>query len=432
VISRICKRSVVLGVVAAALLAPQALAVPVVDGEFPVPEIGTNDKIVEGPDGNMWMTLSEAGKDVARISPAGAVTSYDLEAVTASGIAVGPEGKIWITRNGDVIRFDAADPEGSKVPTPVAEIGTSHSIVQGPDGNMWVATDGKVLQLQASDPSKVKPFPVAGLAPKDIDVAGPLLAVADSGAEPRVVTLTTAGDEVDYPLPGGSQGVAGTSTGLISFSQQGNTPEQVGLISPPTAQPLIETPGGIGDPFGAALGSDEAFWFAMSGNDGVARLTQDGSLTLLNGFAKESFPRQLAAGPGNTLWVTLDMIDKVGRISGLEPPVAGPPPPRSGVARPRTRIKSGPKGKVRTRGKRRRVKFRFHSPDAGARFQCRLVRLKKKASASKAPRFRGCKSPKAYRLRPGRYRFEVRAVLAGVVDPTPAKRGFRIVRVRAK
>lgn len=356
--------------------------------------------------------------------------------MTPSGIAVGPENRIWITRNGAVITFDPANPEGTKQLTPVPEIGTVHSIVKGPDNNMWVATTGKVLQIQASDPTKVQPFLVPGLDPKDIDAAGSLLAVADGSAgNPRIVTLTTAGVQTEYKIPGGSQGVAGTAAGLIAFSQQGKVPEQVGLISPPTASPLIETPGGIGDPFGVALGSDEAFWFAMTGNDGVARLTQSGQLTLLNGFPKESFARQVAAGPGNTIWVTLARPEKssVGRISGLEPPVGPLPPPPASA--PETRIKGGPKGKVTTKKKRVRVKFRFTSPSAGATFECRLVRVvkkKPKAKASKAPKFKACKSPKTYRLGPGRYRFEVRAVLAGLVDKTPAKRSFRVVRVAAK
>ena len=180
---------------------------------------------------------------------------------------------------------------------------------------------------------------------------------------------------------------------------------------------------------GAALGSDEAFWFAMSGNDGVARLTQDGQLTLLNGFAELSFPRQVAAGPGNTIWVTLDLIDKVGRISGLEPPVAKPQP----GGEPETKIDKGPKGKVKTKKKKAKVKFRFSSTSAGATFECRMVRKPKKGKkAPKPPGFKACKSPKKYSLKPGRYTFEVRAVLGGLRDKTPAKRSFRVVRVKKR
>lgn len=430
-------RTLLLALLALGLLAAPAAAVPTIDGEFAAPEIDSNDKIVQGPDGNMWVALSEAGKEVAKVTPAGVVTPYNIGAITSSGIAVGPEGRIWVTQNGGLVTFDPTNPELTKKPTTIADIGTAHSITLGPDGNMWVATNGKVLRIQPSDPSKFTPFPVANLEPKDIDTAGQLLAIADVSGEPRIVTMTTAGVVTEYKIPGGSQGVAGAPSGQVGFSQQGKAPEQVGLISPPTLSPLIETPGGVGDPFGATFGVDGAFWFAMSANGGVARLTEAGTLTLLNGFAKESFPRQLAPGPNNTLWVTLDMVDKIGRISGLEPPVAPPPP--SPATAPRTRISAGPKGKLTTNKNFKPVRFGFASPDLATAFECKLRKLAPKgkgkgkgakgSAKAKAPKFKLCSSPKGYKVKPGRYRFEVRAVNQGVPDPTPAKRSFRVVRV---
>jgi hypothetical protein len=43
------------------------------------------------------------------------------------------------------------------------------------------------------------------------------------------------------------------------------------------------------------------------------------------------------------------------------------------------------------------------------------------------PRFKKCRSPKAYRhLRAGKYTFEVRALSSAGFDPTPAKSRFKI------
>jgi hypothetical protein len=146
-------------------------------------------------------------------------------------------------------------------------------------------------------------------------------------------------------------------------------------------------------------------------------------------------PRQIAAGPGNTLWVTetKNEAEAVARISGLEPPVKPPP-----LVEPQTKLR-GPKGIVKTKRKRATVKFSFSSATAGATFECRLNRLgtkkkhKKKATGSTAaPKFAGCKSPKTYRLKPGRYRFEVRAVLAGVFDQSPAVSVIKVVHVAPK
>ena len=74
------------GLLLGLLTAAPAIAAPAITGEFSVPSVGSNNKIVEGPDGNMWVTLEGGPPDVARITPAGAVNSYDIGAVTASGI----------------------------------------------------------------------------------------------------------------------------------------------------------------------------------------------------------------------------------------------------------------------------------------------------------------------------------------------------------
>ena len=119
-------------------------------------------------------------------------------------------------------------------------------------------------------------------------------------------------------------------------------------------------------------------------------------------------------------------IAAVARVTGVEKPGGNPPPPPPTA--PQTKIKKGPKKVVKTTKKKAKVKFAFSSPTAGVTFQCSLTRLKGKKA--KAAPFKGCKSPKRYKLVPGRYRFQVRAVNAGVPDPTPAASKFKIVRVK--
>ncbi len=384
----------------------------------------------------MWVTLSEAGKDVAKITPAGAVTTYDLEAVTASGIAVGPEGRIWITRNGDVISFDPADPEGTKDPTPVGEIGTSHSIVAGPDGNMWVATDGKILRIQASDPSKVTPFAVAGLAPKDIDVAGPLLVVADSAGEPsRIVTLTTDGTEVDYPIPGGSQGVAGRPDGLIGFSQQANSARAGRPDLTADRVPADRNPRWHRRPL------------RCRGRLRPGLLVRDVRQRRRRPPHRRRHPdvaqrlRQRILPPPDRSRTRQHAVgharhDRQGRAH-LRPRTAGR---RTAAARDRGREAANPdqerpqgqgqdegqatQGQVPLQLARRRGDVPV--PPGPARQEEEGDGLEEGRASGPADRRR----PIA--CGPGSYRFEVRAVLDGLVDTTPARRSFRIVRVRAK
>lgn len=425
--ARFAPRALLLALAALALLAAPAAAAPVVSGEFDVPGLGSNNKIVQGPDGNMWLTTAGGGgKEVARVTPAGEVTEYEIEAVTPLGITVGPEGLIWVARNGGLVSFNPADPEGSKTVFNVAQIGTDPSVVLGPDGNLWVASTNKLTKVPPANPAAATEIPVVGLqTPKDIDAAGSLIVVA--GFE-HIFAVDMAGNVVgDQKVGGQAQGVGGNPNGQYAFTQPVMTPKEIGLLAPGAA-PVIRSAEGT-DPFGITLGADGAYWSPEFISDGLTRISADGTVTGITGFAKNSGPRQIAAGPGNTLWVTLEMTKKIGRVSGVENPPPPPPPP---AAKPTTQIKKGPKGKVTTRAKKAKVAFRFRSPDAAATFQCRLVKVKKKAkkaSGSKAPAFKACKSTKKYRLKPGRYRFEVRAVNSAGADETPAKRSFRVVRV---
>jgi hypothetical protein len=82
---------------------------------------------------------------------------------------------------------------------------------------------------------------------------------------------------------------------------------------------------------------------------------------------------------------------------------------------PQTTIRRGPKARTRSRT----AKFKFVSSEAGSIFQCKLDRGK----------FKKCRSPKKItRLKPGKHVFKVRAIdAAGNVDPTPAKRVWRVL-----
>lgn len=422
-------------------------AAPAVTGAFELGnKIGVNNKIVEGPDGNMWFTVGD--ELVGRITPSGQVTEYEITGLkNPVGIAPGPDGNLWVPTKEAVIRFSPADPEGTAHKFALTEIGEEGQIVEGPDRLMWVATENKVIHFSTADPEGTEQkVALAGeLDPKDIDVAGSLVAIADNHGGGRVVTFTTAGVQKDFGIPGGSQGLAGAPGGQIGFSAAGATPEQAGLITPAGSTPTqsFEL---LGDPFGVAYGSDQAFWIVRFGAGELTRVTSGGAVSSLAGLPKESC-RQIAAGPENTLWVTCGFKEhvveesEIVRVGGLEPPstttttttTPGPVPAQpASKPIPNTKIRKGPKKIVRTAKATATVRFVFSSTIPLSGFQCRLTKLSplgKKATASR-PRaaFATCRSPKVLHLAPGRYRFAVRAVSAEVADPTPAERSFRVVR----
>ncbi len=81
------------------------------------------------------------------------------------------------------------------------------------------------------------------------------------------------------------------------------------------------------------------------------------------------------------------------------------------VPAPETSIDKGPKPKVKSR----KVAFKFSSPDAGAKFECKLD----------SKPYKACTSPLKLRVKPGKHKFRVRAKIAGVRDPSPAVYRFK-------
>lgn len=72
----------------------------------------------------------------------------------------------------------------------------------------------------------------------------------------------------------------------------------------------------------------------------------------------------------------------------------------------------------RHRTRKHKVKFKFSSNVEGASFKCLF-----------AKGWADCQSPHVFRrLKPGRYKFEARAVVNGLEDPTPVSWTFRILR----
>lgn len=402
-------------VVALPALAAPASADAALDGRFPVAGVGSNNQITAGPDGNLWVTL-DTGKDVARITPDGLVEEFDAAAITgAVGITAGPDGNLWVTQSGGVARFSPEDPAAAQF-FPVADIADPRAITVGPDGNLWTGSNDKVVRIPPANPAGSTVFAAPGglLSARWITSGSGYLWLADNllGA---IVQVAPDGSGTQYTGATDTQGVAAGPQGQVAFSSPSAAPQAVGLLQPPVSQTVDV---GQSDPFGVAYGADGAYWIAQFLTGDVGRLTPVGQYSTLP-IGAGTGPRQLTAGPQNTLWVTLDLTDEVARISGVTAPT-GPLDPLTGLGTPvRTKITKAPKKVVRTDTPRARTRLTF-TGTPGATFQCKV----------KKTTWRACRSPKVYRLKEGRYVIRVRAVLQGRVDSSPARVGFRVVRTR--
>ncbi|MGH2960905.1 MAG: hypothetical protein ACRDL3_01725 [Solirubrobacterales bacterium] len=99
----------------------------------------------------------------------------------------------------------------------------------------------------------------------------------------------------------------------------------------------------------------------------------------------------------------------------------GQPGPRNGceTVPPETTIVKGPKGKLKTRKRKKRVRFKFVSSEPDSKFRCVVDDGLGEA----------CRSPYRHRFRRGRHDFEVQAIdSAGNADPTPATLDFKLKR----
>lgn len=453
------------------LASSPAHAAPVVNGEFDMPTGGTPGYIAQGPDGNIWAVLSGAvgGEDVARIEPDGTVTGYDVPLLAgAVGIAAGPNGYLWVTRPAKAARFLPANPAGAEEFN-VAGLGTPRDIVLGPDDNLWAASGDTLMKIPPDNPEGYTPYTILTMDARGIASDGERLWIASFG-NGTIYSATTAGVPTPHVVGGGPQEVAGGLGGQAAFTNPGASPQTVGRLTSGGTPLTTDTPST--DPFGIALGADQAYWIAQFLSGDVGRLTADGQYSVLPGLSTGSGPRHITAGPGNTLWISLETAKKVARVSGLETPVA---PPMSSIGPVVSKLRLSAKrfrvGKARTpvaaqkQGRRRGkavsvgttirftlsesadVRISFERKVAGRRTGGRCVKPKPRLR-SKKPCTRWVKAGKALMreglaagprkvafsgrigrraLKPGGYRLTVAATAASGAKSKPRRAPFTIV-----
>jgi streptogramin lyase len=137
--------------------------------EFPLFYWGGLGDLTVGPDGNLWFPEYAPSLDgfyptsaIGRITPSGAVTSFDLH---PGVLMVGPEGNLWfpladhrgigrITPSGTITEFPL--PSASFQPSP-------YGLTVGPDGNLWfgaTSVSGSAVIGRITPSGAVTEFPL--------------------------------------------------------------------------------------------------------------------------------------------------------------------------------------------------------------------------------------------------------------------------------
>jgi virginiamycin B lyase len=327
-------------VVLAVLATAPALAEPKVDGIFDLAGVQTNGQLTVGPDGNVWVSLNEA---VGKVTPAGSTTvlkTGDLGNALGfpSGGITSAGGFIWVSQPGGgfdtIVKITPGDTPTATGVAVTDITGGATAMTTGPDGNVWVGLADKLVEFSPSNPASSTTYPMPGLSPKAIAAAADGTLWVTDTINGRVLHVSSTGTVIaPYDVGDQPQFIGAAPSGQVAFGNPGSDPQAISLLSP-DGSPLALPRPIPADPFGVAFGADGAFWVAEFAGNRLDRVTTDGQITSLGDFpvVAGQGPRQIVAGPGNTLWATLDnpgtpANSKIARITGVGPPPAPPPPP---------------------------------------------------------------------------------------------------------
>lgn len=262
----------------------QAMDVPITT-EYKLPSGGQTHDIVNGPDGNLWLT---GGLGVARIVPStGAVTEYDAMndwGITGNSALVsitpGPDGNLWVTHydtflgTSSLLKISTSGvllnqyflPNGATQP---------YDVVAGPDGNMWY-----------------------------------------TGYSTNVVgKMTTSGAVTEYTVPTANTGphhiTLGGDGNLWFTGWTNNTGNSINKITPAGVVTRYASLSSNSRPFDITLGPDGNVWYTMVSTSEIGRITPSGTITEFDvGF---SGTRGIIEGHDGNMWFMGD-TDRIGYI----------------------------------------------------------------------------------------------------------------------
>ncbi|MEP6624105.1 MAG: Calx-beta domain-containing protein [Acidimicrobiia bacterium] len=252
--------------------------------------------ITTGPDGALWFPM---GESIARMTTAGAMTSFPVSRSQVDRIAVGPDGALWFTgfRSIGRITTDGAVSTATLVRRQVS------SLVVGPDGHLWGTGADQLLQLDTSGITKA-------LVPA---IANP----ADLAAGPNGELVV-----MNY---GGSFGSFLGSGAPFSSRPEGIDSPSAGVTGPDRAFWVVNGPNEIArwhgsvlsrfssskvyEPQAIAVGPDRRIWYANN-DKSLGRRNPDGTFNLFKITARA---RSMVAGADGALWFTTG--GSLGRIT---------------------------------------------------------------------------------------------------------------------
>jgi virginiamycin B lyase len=259
--------------------------------------------LASAPDGSMWATLVHSG-EVARISPAGAVTVFPVGAGSKpSIITAGPDGAMWFTCAGthQIGRITAAgETDMVELPDGSGPFG----LTSGPDGALWFTTMTSGTVGRVTMGGEVELTCVLGGMPSMI-ITGPdnqLWCTLNRGnaiarVDPRTGTSTVR----DVPTPNaGPVGIAATHDDAVWFTEI--RAGKLGRIPLHDAIQEVDLPG---KPHAVVADLADGVWVSLWGADQLAQVSAEGEITTYD-LPPGSEPHGMAVDAEGAPWVALE------------------------------------------------------------------------------------------------------------------------------
>jgi streptogramin lyase len=302
--------------------------------------------IVEGPDGNFWVTRE---RTIDRVTPHGEITQFSLPAKHAAGqIISGPEGALWFT--------EEAKGESSNVPIEclVGKITTSGQITEhsipnssgefcgealtaGREGDLWTVARRHALLRMATNGAITGEWQLPEHRLTTHLTTGPegdIWFTSDPYGGPETSAIgraTTSGSITEWTLPSGANPAEITTgpDGNLWFDEpygNGGTKHAIGKITPTGAiSEYFLSANSF--PQTIAAGEDGRVWFTNGNLEGDNVADSLGAITVAGQVSEYKLPKpeseegfldQVAAGSSDgDIWYATDRY--AGRIpaSGL-------------------------------------------------------------------------------------------------------------------
>ncbi len=293
-------------------LAPGSASAAPTMSEYLAPDDGVN-AVAQGPNGDMWFTVTENPGRVGRITPLGGLTTFS----TANGLAndakpaditAGPGG-MWFTETAKN-QIGRITEGGSITEFALGPVGKPTGITLGPDGNLWYTSVDHSSGIGRLTPTGTATEFTAGLTinskPQDI-TPGPDGALwFTEPAANKIGRITTTGLITEYAtgaLNGTPREIVLGPDGNLWFTLPASAPA-IGRITPTGTVTRFSAglPAGSA-PEGIAVGTDGALHFTDNGANAIGKVSMTGAIsTASTGITAASDLRGIAAGSDGAMW----------------------------------------------------------------------------------------------------------------------------------